>query len=44
LITLLGSSHKLELMLLYIYVEQPRCPFDQHLVDSSEPNEFNILT
>jgi len=37
LITLLGSSRKLELLSLYIYVEQPRCPFDQHLVGSSEP-------
>jgi hypothetical protein len=38
LITLLGSSRKLELLSLYIYVEQPQCPFDQHLVGSSEPN------
>jgi hypothetical protein len=45
LITLLGSRRKLELLLLlYIYAEQPQCLFDQHLVGSSEPNEFNILT
>jgi hypothetical protein len=44
LITLLGSSHKLELLLLNVHVEQPQCPFDQYLVGSSEPYEFNILT
>jgi hypothetical protein len=44
LIILLGSSRKIELLLLYIYVEQPQCSFDQYLVGSSEPYEFNILT
>jgi hypothetical protein len=44
LITLLGSSRKLELLLLYVHVEQPGCPFDQYLVGSSEPYKFNILT
>jgi hypothetical protein len=44
LITLLGSSRKLELLSLYIHVEQPQCPFDQYLVGSSEPYKFNILT
>jgi hypothetical protein len=29
-------AHLLELLLLYIYVEQHRCPFDQHLVGSAE--------
>jgi hypothetical protein len=44
LITMLGSSRKLELLLLYIYIEQPRCPFDQYFVGSSEPDEFNVLS
>jgi hypothetical protein len=43
LINLLGSSRKLELLLLYVHVEQPQCPLDQYLVGSSEPDEFNIL-
>jgi hypothetical protein len=36
LITLLGSSRKLELLLLYVHIEQPRCLFDQYLIGSSE--------
>ena len=44
LITLLGLSRKLELLLPYVHVEQPQCPFDQYLVGSSESDEFNILT
>jgi hypothetical protein len=43
LIALLGSSHKLELLLLYVHVEQPQCLFDQYLVGSLERYEFNIL-
>jgi hypothetical protein len=44
LIALLDSSCKLELLLLYIHVEQPGCSFDQYLVGSSEPYEIIILT
>jgi hypothetical protein len=44
LITLLGSSRKLEMLLLYVHVELLLCLFDQYLVGSSEPDEFNILT
>ncbi len=44
LIILLGSSHKLELLLLHVHVELLQCLCDQYLVGSLEPYEFNILT
>jgi hypothetical protein len=44
LIILLGSSRKLELLLLHVHLELLRCLCDQYLVDSLEPYKFNILT
>jgi hypothetical protein len=44
LIILLGSSRKLELLLLHVHVELLQCLYDQYLVGSLEPYKFNILT